>query len=69
MSTSEKKTTGIVEECLPNVQYKIMLENGKQIRAYLSGKMKMNRIKVMIGDKVELIVPDKGEIYRVVYRF
>lgn len=48
------KTTGIVTEALPNTEFKVELEEGKVIHTYLSGKMKINRIRVMVGDKVEV---------------
>jgi len=37
---------------LPSTSFKVKLENGKEILAYLSGKMRINFIKVGIGDKV-----------------
>jgi translation initiation factor IF-1 len=61
---------GSVEELLPAAQFKIKLENGQSILGHLSGKMRMNRIRILPGDevKVELSPYDltKG---RVVYRF
>lgn len=61
---------GTVEELLPAAQFKIKLENGQTILGHLSGKMRMNRIRILPGDdvKVELSPYDltKG---RVVYRF
>ncbi len=43
---------GEVLETLPSAQFKVELENGQEVRAYLSGKMRINRINVMPGDKV-----------------
>ena len=61
---------GAVEELLPSAQFKIRLENGQVILGHLSGKMRMNRIRILPGDevKVELSPYDltKG---RIVYRF
>ena len=61
---------GIVEECLPAAAFKVRLDNGQTIHAHLSGKMRMNRIRLLIGDgvKVEMTPYDltKG---RIVYRF
>lgn len=48
------KVTGSVIEALPNTEFKIQLEDGSIIHAYLSGKMKLNRIRVLIGDRVEI---------------
>ena len=44
------------------------MESEKKKLVYLSGKMKVNKIRVLIGDKVELVVPDTGEIYRLIRR-
>ena len=43
---------GKVIELLPNATFKIELENGHQIIAYTSGKMRKNRIRVLAGDEV-----------------
>lgn len=61
---------GTVEELLPATNFKITLENGQSILGHLSGKMRMNRIRLLPGDqvKVEMSPYDltKG---RIVYRF
>lgn len=47
---------GTVIEALPNAMFRVVLDNNeKEIIAYLSGKMRMHRIKVLIGDKVEMV--------------
>lgn len=51
---------GQVEECLPNVLYRITLESGTSVIAYLSGKMKFNNIKVVVGDTVEVVLDPYG---------
>lgn len=43
---------GIVIEALPNATFRVRLEDGREIIAYLSGKMRMHRIKVLVGDSV-----------------
>ena len=43
---------GTVKEALPNAQYKVELPNGKVILAHISGKLRMNFIKILPGDKV-----------------
>ncbi|KKT35886.1 MAG: Translation initiation factor IF-1 [Parcubacteria group bacterium GW2011_GWA2_44_12] len=45
---------GVVEELLPSASFKIILENGYEIRGYLSGRMRMNRIKLLPGDRVKV---------------
>jgi translation initiation factor IF-1 len=53
------KMNGLVLETLPSLHFKIQLENGKEIMAYLSGKMGRNKIRVLAGDKVVVeISPD-----------
>lgn len=45
---------GIVTETLPNTNFKVKLENGHEILAHISGKLRMNYIKILPGDKVKL---------------
>ena len=66
---SEEKTTitGTVVEALPNTLFKVQLEDGEEPLTYLSGKMRLHRIRVLVGDSVE-IKPDsyggKGRIIK-----
>lgn len=47
--------TGLVMEALPNAEFKVRLNSSSQvILAYLSGKMKLNRIRVLVGDTVQV---------------
>ncbi len=66
----DKKPTsmGVVTEALPNTLFKVKLADDREILAYLAGKMRMNRIKVLIGDKVEVILDPYGGKGRVVKR-
>ncbi|MDQ1265576.1 MAG: translation initiation factor, partial [Bacteroidota bacterium] len=43
---------GTIEETLPNTQFIVKFENGHKILAHISGKMRMNFIKILQGDKV-----------------
>ena len=45
---------GTVVETLPNTNFKVELENGHKILAHISGKLRMNYIKILPGDKVTL---------------
>ena len=45
---------GVVVESLPNTTFKVELENGHQILAHISGKLRMNYIKILPGDKVRV---------------
>ncbi len=60
---------GIVEESLPGAQFKVTLENGHTITAYLSGKMRKFKIKILPGDKVKVeISPYDLTKGRIIYR-
>jgi len=45
---------GILEEVLPNSQYKVRLDSGQEVLAHVSGKMRINHIKVLPGDRVTI---------------
>ena len=45
---------GTVVEALPNTNFKVELENAHQILAHISGKLRMNYIKILPGDKVKV---------------
>ena len=45
---------GTVVEALPNTNFKVELENGHQVLAHIYGKLRMNYIKILPGDKVKL---------------
>ena len=45
---------GVIIETLPNAMFKVDLENGHVIIAHISGKMRMNYIKILPGDKVRV---------------
>jgi len=59
---------GFVTEALPSTLFKVKLEDGNEILAYLSGKMRMHRIKVLIGDSVEVVLDQYGGKGRIIKR-
>ena len=60
---------GVVKEPLPNAMFKVELENGHEILAHISGKMRMNYIRILPGDKVRVeISPYDLNKGRIVYR-
>jgi len=63
------KKEGRVIEALPNAFFKVILGDGKEILGFLSGKMRMNRITILPGDRVtvEMTPYDEGK-GRIVYR-
>ena len=68
-SSQEEEVVGSVDEALPNALFRVTVENtNSQVLAYLSGRMRMNRIKVLVGDRVALILDPHGGRARVVKR-
>ncbi|BDT61489.1 MAG: translation initiation factor IF-1 [Flavobacteriales endosymbiont of Rhyzopertha dominica] len=64
------KKNGIVIETLPNTMFKVKLENSKIILAHISGKMRKNHIKILLGDKVKLeMTPYDLNKGRIIYRY
>jgi len=45
---------GVVNDALPNAMFKVQLENGHEVLAHVSGKLRMNFIRIVPGDKVKL---------------
>lgn len=63
------KFTGKVEEVLGNSMFRVKLENGHEVTAYIGGKMRMHTIKIIMGDTVELeMTPYDLSKARIVYR-
>lgn len=63
------KAEGRVIEALPNAFFKVLLPDGREVMGFLSGKMRMNRIKILPGDKVTLeMTPYDEKKGRIVYR-
>lgn len=64
------EAVGVVEELLPATTFKVKLESGHVILGHLSGKMRMNRIRLLPGDRVKLeLTPYDLSKGRIVYRF
>lgn len=60
---------GRVVEALPNASFKVVSDDGKEVRGFLSGKMRLNRITILPGDKVTLeMSPYDDSKGRIVYR-
>lgn len=68
-STGKNTAHGVVVEALPDTLFRVELNDSKDIvLAYLAGKMRMNRIRVLIGDKVELELDPYGGRARITRR-
>lgn len=48
------KVDGLVIEALPGTQFRVKLDNGHEVLAYLSGKMRKHYIRILLGDRVAL---------------
>jgi len=59
---------GTITEALPNTLFRVDIGDEKIIIAYLSGKMRMHRIKVLVGDKVEVLLDPYGGKGRIIKR-
>ena len=63
------KVDGVVKELLPNTMFRVELENGHIVLAHISGKMRMNFIRILPGDIVTLeMSPYDLEKGRIVFR-
>lgn len=64
------KVDGIITETLPNASFKVRLENGHEVLAHVSGKMRMHFIKILVGDKVSIeLSPYDLNKGRITYRY
>lgn len=69
MAKKEEETIrGTVEEALPNLLFRIRYEDGEEGLAYLAGKMRLHRIRVLVGDVVEVVTDPYGGKARIVRR-
>ncbi|WP_212113278.1 translation initiation factor IF-1 [Candidatus Shikimatogenerans silvanidophilus] len=61
---------GVIIEQLPNAVFRVKLDNGYLIKAYIGGKMKLNYIKLLKGDRVKLEMSHYDlTIARIIYRY
>jgi translation initiation factor IF-1 len=78
-SDTQPTATGTVEEVLPNSLFRVLVEGGDAtegstetsaapILAYLAGKMRLHRIRVLVGDRVEMVLDPYGGRARIVRR-
>jgi translation initiation factor IF-1 len=64
------KVDGVIKENLPNASFRVELENGHEVLAHVSGKMRMHFIKILPGDKVSLeLSPYDLSRGRITYRY
>lgn len=64
------KVDGVITETLPNASFKVKLDNGVEILAHISGKMRMHFIKILVGDRVTVeMSPYDLTKGRITYRY
>jgi len=61
--------SGIVTESLPNALFRVDIGENKIILSYLSGKMRIHRIKVLVGDSVDVLLDPYGGKGRIIKRY
>jgi len=59
---------GSVTEALPNTTFRVTLEDGAEVLAHLSGKMRLNFIRVLVGDRVEVELSSDKRRGRIIRR-
>lgn len=70
MGKSKEERDGVVVEALPNTNFRVDLGSGKIVLCHLSGKMRVNYIKVMPGDRVRVeLTPYDETRGRIVFRY
>ncbi len=61
---------GVITDTLPNAMFRVKLDNGHEILAVISGKMRMHYIKILVGDKVTVeLSPYDLTKGRITYRY
>ena len=68
MSDNKTKIEGTITESLPDTKFRVKLDDGREILAYLAGKMRLHYIKVIVGNKVTLELSPDGSRGRIIYR-
>lgn len=67
--SSDLERTGIIVESLPNIMFRVKLDQTEEeILSYLSGKMRLHRIRVLVGDRVLLELEPYGGKARIIKR-
>lgn len=67
-SNEKNLVYGTIEEALPNALFRVQLDDGRKMLTYLAGKMRKFRIRVLVGDKVEIVEDPYGGKGRITKR-
>lgn len=68
MIADQELVEGVVDEALPNTLFRVKLGTGETVLAYLAGKMRLHRIKVLVGDRVSVQLDPYGGRARITRR-
>lgn len=68
MKEQKARKDGVIEETLPNATFRVRMEDGSLLLGHLSGRMRMNHIRISLGDKVAIEVGPDGRRGRIVLR-
>jgi len=68
MQKDVPEVQGTVSEALPNTLFRVVLDTGESVLCYLAGKMRLHRIKVLVGDKVLVLLDPYGGKGRITRR-
>lgn len=61
---------GVIKEALPNASFRVELDDGREVLAHASGKMRRYRIRILLGDRVKVELSPYDETRgRIVYRY
>ena len=68
MQSKEETVKGTVIEAMPNTLFRVLVGEEREVISYLSGKMRMHKIRVLVGDTVEILEDPYGGKARIVKR-
>lgn len=68
MASERANAGGVIVEVLPNAEVRVELEDGRTCRCYTGGKLRLHHIRLVIGDRVQVVMPEGSAIGRVVRR-
>lgn len=68
MQSKEETVKGTVIEAMPNTLFRVLVQGEREVISYLSGKMRMHKIRVLVGDTVEILEDPYGGEARIVKR-
>ncbi len=68
MQSKEETVKGTVIEAMPNTLFRVLVNDNREVISYLSGKMRMHKIRVLVGDTVEILEDPYGGKARITKR-